>query len=104
MDKIKTYMQRITWRFLLQYLLPLTLSLFMLITVKLIVITDGGYDKLRGMPLGFISNNFGCSGCYDVYVLAMLFDLLLQFVIAFILLRLIEWLGVKLKRIGLELY
>jgi hypothetical protein len=95
--KLRPNMQRITLRFLLQYLLPLTLTLFMLITVKRIVITDGGYDKLWGMPLGFITNNFGCSGCYDVYVLAMLFDLLLQVVIALILLLLIEWLGVKLK-------
>jgi hypothetical protein len=89
-------MQRTTWRFFLQYLLPLTLTLFMLITVKRVVVTDGGYDRLWGLPAGFITNNFGCSGCYDVYVSGMLADLTFKFIVAFVLCSVIVRLGVKL--------
>lgn len=69
----------------------------MLITVKHVVITDGGYNRLWGMPFGFISNNLGCSGCYEVYVLAMLLDLMLKFIFVLILFYTIERLGIELK-------
>ena len=83
---------------ILQYILPLTLTLFMCVSVERTVVgTDGGYDRLYGLPLRFISGNAGCSGCYEVYVLPMLVNLLFFFAVAIGVVKLIERTRIKLK-------
>lgn len=91
-------MKRITWQNLLQYILPLTLILFMQVTIKWSVTNeDGGYDRLWGLPFGFISGNIGCTGCYVIYVLPMFLDLSLKFTLAIIVFNLVEKWLLKLK-------
>ena len=83
---------------LFQYYLPVTLTLFMLFTEKrTVTVDDGGYDRLFGFPLPYISNNFGCTGCYDVYVIALLIDFSIYFMFIFFVFSWIEKLGLTLK-------
>jgi hypothetical protein len=81
----------------LQYMLPITLTLFMCVTVEWTVVADGGYDRLFGLPLPYISNNAGCTGCYEVYVLPMIVDLLFFFAVAMGLVKLMERIRIKLR-------
>ena len=81
----------------LQYYLPVSLILFNIITIKRVVVTDGSYDRLFGLPLAYISNNDGCTGCYQVYVLPLLFDVLTYLAVVFLIFKLIEKIGVRLK-------
>jgi len=82
----------------LQYFIPFSLTLFMLVTEKrTVVVMDGGYDRFYGFPLPYISNNYACTDCYDVYIGALLFDLLTYFIFIFLVLKGIEKLGVRLK-------
>ena len=75
----------------LQYSLPLTLTLFMCVSIERTVVTDGGYDRLFGLPLPYITNNFGCSGCYEVYVQSMIVNLLFLYAIVYGLIKLLEY-------------
>ena len=84
-------------RKILQYVLPVTFTLFMCLTVERTVITDGGYDRLFGLLLPYISNNAGCSGCYEVYVLAIMVNLLFFFAFAMGLVMAIERVGTRLR-------
>lgn len=81
----------------LQYYLPTTLTLFMLVTKKRAVITDDGYDRLYGFPFPYISNNYSCTGCYDVYVSALLFDLLIYLLLIFLFFKAVDKLAMRLK-------
>ena len=85
-------------RKVLQYRLPVTLTLFMCVSVERTVVTDGGYDRLYGLPLAYISGNLACTGCYEVYVLPMIVNLLFFFAVVFGLVRLIERAGIRLKK------
>jgi len=80
-----------------QYYLPVTLTLFILLTIKRAVVTDGAYDRLYGFPLPYISSNYACTGCGDVYIAATLFDLLIYFIFVLLIFKGIEKSGVKLK-------
>lgn len=80
-----------------QYYLPATLSLFMLVTVERTVTTDGGYDRLYGLPLPYITNNFACSFCYAVFVPAVLLNLLFCFAFALSIFTLLQRWGWRLK-------
>ncbi|MEO8405930.1 MAG: hypothetical protein ABI480_15090 [Chitinophagaceae bacterium] len=82
---------------ILQYYLPLTLILFTVITIERSVLTDGGYDKLYGFPLPYISNGFAFSFHYSVFVMAMLFDLLVYFVLIALVFKFVMKLGLQLK-------
>ena len=83
---------------LFQYFLPTTLTLFMFVTIKRSVETDiGGYDKLYGLPMPFISSNYAFTAHFDVYILSMLLDLLLYFIVTLLFFKLIERFGIKLK-------
>ena len=82
---------------LLQYYLPSTLTLFMLVTIERVVITDGGNDRLYGLPFPYITSSYGYSFHYDIYVLAMLANLLFYFLLTIFLFKLFEKLGAKLK-------
>ena len=81
-----------------QYYLPATLSLFMLVTIERSVETDiGGYEKLYGFLIPYISSNYAFTHHFDVYILALLLDLLLYFVLTFLCFYLIEKVGITLK-------
>lgn len=80
-----------------QYYLPVTLTLFMLVTIERTVITDGGNDRLYGLPLPWITNSFAFSFHYNVYVLPMLLNLLFFFILTVALFKLIEFAGLRLK-------
>jgi arginine exporter protein ArgO len=70
----------------------------MLITIERNVETDiGGYEKLYGLPLSFISSNYAFTHHFDVYILAMFVDLILFFIVTLGLFKLIERIGIKLK-------
>jgi hypothetical protein len=81
----------------LQYYLPVTFTLFMLVTEKRAVITDGGYDRLYGFPWPYISNNYACTGCYDVYLNALIVDLLVYVFFILLIFKMVEKLGLTLK-------
>ena len=82
---------------LFQYYFPSALTLFMLVTIERIVITDGGNDRLYGLPFPYITSNYGYSFHYDIYVLAMLANLLFYFLVTISLFKFFEKLGIKLK-------
>ena len=86
-----------TMRKVLQYILPVTLTLFMYVSLERTVVTDGGYDRLFGLPLPYISNNAGCTGCFEVYVLPMRVNLLFFFAVVFGAVRLVERKRIKLR-------
>jgi len=70
----------------------------MTVTIKRVVIVDGsGEDRLYGLPFPYITNNVSCTGCYEVYVGALLLDLLVYSLIVFLLLKAVEKLGLILK-------
>jgi len=82
----------------LQYFIPFSFTLFMLVTEKRIIeVVDGGPDRLYGFPFPYITNNFACTGCYNVYVGALLFDLLVYFIFTLLVFKGIEKLGIKIK-------
>lgn len=82
---------------IIQYILPVTLTLFMCVSVERTVVTDGGYDRLYGLPLAYRSNNAGCTGCYEVYIYPMIVDLLFFWVIAMGLAKLVERARIHLR-------
>jgi hypothetical protein len=89
---------RLFIRNLLQYYLPFTLTLFMLVTQKRAVTNDdGGFDRLYGFPFGYITNNNGCTGCYEVFTGALIIDLVIYFAVVLIVFKLVETIGLKLK-------
>lgn len=81
---------------LLQYYLPLTLTLFMLVTIERTVTTDGGFEKLYGLPFPYIADAYACSLCYVVFIPAMIFNLLFYFGIT-LLFKLLQKAGWSLK-------
>jgi hypothetical protein len=74
-----------------------TLTLFMLVSIKRTVLADVAYDGLFGLPLPYISDNYSFSFHYDVYVLALLFDLLIYLVLTIIFFIILSRLGLRLK-------
>ena len=81
----------------LQYYLPVAITLFMCVTIQRIVVTDGGYDRLYGLPFPYISNSYATSMSYDVYALAMIVNLLFYFILTAVLFNFIERKIIKLK-------
>ena len=91
-------MRKIFIRKWLQYYLPVTLTLFMLLTEKRAVTNDdGGFDRLYGFPLGYITNNNGCTGCYLVFYGELTIDLIVYLAFVLLVFKAIEMLGLKLK-------
>ena len=86
-----------TLRKTLQYYLPVALTLFMTVTIQRNVFTDGGYDSLYGLPLPYISSALGYSFNYQVYILAMIFNLLFYFGLTVLLFAGLTKLGLNLK-------
>jgi hypothetical protein len=83
---------------LFQYYLPVTLTLFMTVTIKRAVIPDGGVeDRLYGLPFPYITNNVSCTGCYEVYVGALLLDLVVYSFAVFLIFKAAEKVGLLLK-------
>jgi hypothetical protein len=81
----------------LQYHLPGALTLFMLVTVERMVVTDGGYDRLYGLPFAYISNSYASSMSYDIYISTMLLDLFFYLALATAVFGVIGKMGIKLK-------
>jgi hypothetical protein len=81
----------------LQYYFPGALTLFMLVTIERTVVTDGGYDKLYGLPFPYISNSYAFSMSYDIYISTMLLDLLFYLVVVIAVFWAIEKAGLKLN-------
>jgi hypothetical protein len=78
--------------------LLLTLALFSLFTMeKDIIPFDDGSDRLYGFPFSYITGNVGCTGCYEVYIAPMIFDLLIYFVAIVIIFNLLERIGLRLR-------
>jgi len=82
---------------LLQFYIPVTLTLFMLVTIERTVLTDGGYDKLFGLPLPYVSSSYAFSFHYDVYILAMFFNLLFYFALTIAFFKILEKSRLNLK-------
>lgn len=80
-----------------QYYIPLTLILFSFITIERVVDTDSAYDRLYGLPLPYISGNIGCTGCYEVYIAPMIFDLLIYYFFVVLFFKFFVKVGIKLK-------
>jgi hypothetical protein len=94
----KFFMKFFTLKKLLQYFLPATLTLFMLLTVERNVDTDiGGYEKLYGLPFAFISSNYAFTHHFDVYLLMMFIDLSFYFMVTLLFFKGLEVIGFKLK-------
>jgi hypothetical protein len=81
----------------LQYYLPIALTLFMTVSIERNVISDGGYDRLYGLPLPCISSALGYSFNYQVYILAMTFNLIFYFGLTVLLFAGLTKLGLGLK-------
>ncbi len=70
----------------------------MTITIKRAVIPDGApTDRLYGLPFAYITNNVSCTGCYEVYVGALLLDLAVYSFAVFLIFKVIEKAGLQLK-------
>src|SRR4030095_2106419 len=81
----------------LQNSLPIALTLFMTVTIERNVFTDGGYDRLYGLPLPYISSALGYSFNYQVYLLAMIFNLFFYFGLTVLLFVGLTKFGLRLK-------
>jgi len=90
-------MSFISRRRTLQYFLPCTSTLFMLVTIERNVETGGAYDQLYGLPFGFISNGYAFTHHFDVYLLRMLLDLFCYFVATVLFFKIISQVGLPLK-------
>ena len=74
----------------LSYYLPIAITLFMTITLERSVVTDGGFDKLYGFPFGYISNNSGCTHCFEVYLFWLITDIIFYFILVQIICSLLQ--------------
>jgi len=83
---------------LFQYYLPITLTLFMMVTVKrTVVVEDSAIDRFYGFPLAYISSNFFCTGCYAVIVSNLAIDFAIYFIMVYLIAVLLSQLGLTLK-------
>jgi hypothetical protein len=81
-----------------QYYIPITLLLFSILTIERVISPeDGGSDRLYGLPFSYVTGNVGCTGCYEVYVIPLFFDLLAYLSFVLLIFKAIERLGLKLK-------
>ena len=80
-----------------QYYVPVTLLLFLSVTIERIVVTDGGYDTLYGFPFAFRSNAFTCSFCYEVYISTLLSNLAVDFALVYGIFKGVKRVGFKIK-------
>jgi hypothetical protein len=69
----------------------------MLITIEWDAITDGGYEKIYGLPFPFISSQYAFTHHFDVNISMMLIDFLFYFIVVLLLFKGIERIGLKLK-------
>lgn len=80
-----------------QYYLPVTLLLFMFVTLERTIKTDASYDKLYGFPLAHVSNSFYSSFHSNVYLGPMFLNILFNFGVSVLLFAGLSKLGLKLK-------
>jgi len=73
-----------------QYYFPITLLLFSCVTLKYRVVTDGGYDRLYGFPLPFISSTYAFTGHRDVYIFPLIVDVTVYFGVSALVIFLFE--------------
>ena len=82
-------------KLIVQYYLPIALVLTFTISLKKEVVTDGGFDRMYGFPLSYITNNYACTGCYDVYIFNLLFNILFYGVIYHLIFLSLTKFGIK---------
>ena len=90
-------MKLLTLKNLLQYFLPTSLTIFMLFTIENEAITDGGYEKIYGLPFPFISSQYAFTHHFDVFIPMMLIDYLFYFIVTLLIFKGLEIIGIKLK-------
>jgi len=56
-----------------------------------------GIDRLYGLPFPYITGNAGCTGCYEVWVVPMIVDLILYLGVVSLLFKMLSAAKVKLK-------
>ena len=70
----------------------------MLVTIERKIDGDIGiYEKLYGAPIPYISSNYAFTHHFDVYILALMFDLLFYCTFTVLVFKAIEKMGIKLK-------
>ena len=88
----------ITRRKLFEHYLPLTVTLFMLVTIERAVVTDGGNDRLYGFPFPYITSSYGYSFHYDVFVLPMLLNLVTFFGLTLFIYKFFEIIKLEFRK------
>lgn len=81
----------------IQYYLPVTLSLFMCVTIEQSVTTGGGYNSLYGLPFPYLTDSYACSFCYDVFIPTLVLNLLFFFAVTLIIFLFFQKTGLQLK-------
>lgn len=76
--------------------MPIALALTFTISEKKEVLTDGGFDRMYGFPLSYITNNCGCTGCYEVFILNLLLNILFYATILYFVFLLLMKFGIKM--------
>jgi len=80
-----------------QYYLPVTLLLFMLVTLERTVKTDANYDRLYGFPMAHVTNSFYSSFHSNVFLGPMCLNMLFYFGFSLLVFAGLSKLGLKLK-------
>ncbi len=70
----------------------------MLVTIERSVFTDGGFDRFYGLPFGYISNNSGCTHCFEVSILYLVVDLICYFAFTILFFWLLKKFNLDLPR------
>jgi hypothetical protein len=81
----------------LQLHIPIALCLFVFITIQRTVDSDGGFERVYGLPFAYITSNFGYSFHYEVYLLPLLADLATYLILTFVVIGLLEKAGIRSK-------
>ena len=87
-----------TRRKLFEHYLPLTVTLFMLVTIERTVVTDGGNDRLYGFPFPYITSSYGYSFHYDVFVLPLLLNIVTFFGLTLLIYKFFEKIKLEFRK------
>ena len=84
-------------KLIIQYYLPISLALTFTISEKKEVVTDGGFDRMYGFPTSYITNNCGCTHCYEVFISNLLLNILFYGLIIHLLFLILKRFGIIVK-------
>lgn len=94
---MKNTLHYLSGRILFQYIFPLTLFTFALITEKFQVNTDGGYSLMYGFPFPYITEAWATSFHHSLYIVPMLADLFIYLLVITGLVVSVQSAGVVLR-------